>query len=153
MSVFRQPARLGSSFLRPFLRTSPRTTFQPSHSRLAFGDYGSGDGSPVGENPKDQGTSRPSRDLEHPGAKAPDTSSSKGEDSKESKPSSSSSSATDSGEKKQGKGPQPKIYSERPPAEETDDVKQHNEEMKNRHDKPKEQTTKDNLDIGSKSDK
>ncbi|KAF2814205.1 uncharacterized protein BDZ99DRAFT_516812 [Mytilinidion resinicola] len=143
MSAFRQPVRLGSSFLRPFLRNSPRTTFQPSYNRFASGDYGSGEGSPVGENPQDQGKSQLSRDLEHPGAKAPDTSSSKGQESQQSKPSSSSPGTRD---KKQGKGPQPKIHSESPPDAESEDVKKHNDEMARRHDKPNEQIKEETSD-------
>jgi len=144
MTTFRQPARLGSSVLRPFLRTAPRTTFQPSYKRFASQDYGSGEGNPAGENPKDQGKSQRSRDLEHPGAPAPDTSSSSGgQKTQQSKEPSSSS--TDSGtpnkkQEKEVKGAQPKIHSQDEPGAENDDVKKHNEEMRNRHDKPRVQS-------------
>jgi hypothetical protein len=155
MSSLRQPTRLGSSLLRPFLRSAPRTTISPFQNRHATQDYGSGDGNPVGKNPQDQGTSTATRNIEHPGADAPNTgssssSSSEGEAAQPQSsktPSSSkdgSNEAGDSGagdrqKKKETKGAQPKIHSQNNPDTESEDVKKHNEEMGNRYDKPKQQ--------------
>lgn len=49
------------------------STSTPALSRsYASGDYGSGTGDPKGENPKEQGTSPATTELEHPGPPAPD---------------------------------------------------------------------------------
>ncbi|GAB7349899.1 hypothetical protein MBLNU459_g0589t2 [Dothideomycetes sp. NU459] len=151
---------LRRSFLRPFL-AAPRAQQQqlPRTSlRFASGDYGSGEGSPVGENPQDQG-SNPSADLEHPGPPPPkdgqgtgggptkgsssgnNTSeaaqnggknSSGGSSGKSATSSDSSSGGSSSSSKKEGA--QPKIFSESPPAPEqqSDEVKEHNRQMDNR---------------------
>lgn len=68
MSTLRQS--LGSTLVRPFLRTAPRSTLPLSAQRLASSDYGSGTGDPVGDNPLQQGVN-PSADLEHPGPPPP----------------------------------------------------------------------------------
>jgi len=155
MSSLRQPTRLGSPLLRPFLRCTPRTTISPFQTRLATQDYGSGDGNPVGETPQNQGKNAATRSVEHPGADAPNTGSSSSSSSKgeatESQSSNTPSSSKDGGneagdsgvgnqqKKKETKGAQPKIHSQNKPDTESEDVKKHNEEMRNRHDKPKQQ--------------
>jgi len=52
---------------------SRSVTSTPALSRsYASGDYGSGEGDPKGEKPKEQGTSPATTELEHPGPPAPD---------------------------------------------------------------------------------
>lgn len=116
--------------LRPAaLRAAPRATRTLSSTprRLAQQDYGSTDSSPKAA--KEQPSSSATREKEHPGAAAPDVG------QKGSSSASSSSSTSSSGGSKDShavKGARPKILDENPPAEESEDVKQHNREMDNR---------------------
>ncbi|KAF2200931.1 hypothetical protein GQ43DRAFT_456100 [Delitschia confertaspora ATCC 74209] len=158
MSLFRS-AILRSSFARPVL-SAPRTRVQVAAQRFASGDYGSGEGSPVGEKPKEQGRSKATEEVEHPGPAPPkaaqkgnashdreSSSSSKHEaqstEASKSTPSKSDGKSTEKsgGEKGYGsKGPQPKILNENPPAEneEPEEVRKHNKEMDGRAEKAHE---------------
>lgn len=151
-------------FLRPssLLRSAARPAalrpafFARPQVRFATQDYGSGDGNPAGEKPQQQGQN-PSEHLEHPGPPPPDvargqSSSSPNEDSGSSSKKSSSSSKpsersqsndgasnTGGGDGKSVNGAQPKILNAKPPAEDSDEVKQHNQEMDQRAEKAFEQ--------------
>ncbi|KAF2115928.1 hypothetical protein BDV96DRAFT_574834 [Lophiotrema nucula] len=162
------------SFLRPvrFFRPAAIRPFAPRvqapfHARFA-GDYGSGKGSPVGENPQDQGKN-PRSDLEHPGPSAPKVGQNKNPSSDESASSSgtsqsSSSQSSSSTPKKSDaprsdasstqqegaqsmnndggskKGPQPKILGNEtsPSSTDTQSVEEHNREMDGRAEKAHE---------------
>lgn len=167
MSLLR--SSLSSTLLRPFLRAAPRATLPITSQRFA-GDYGGGEGDPVGENPQDQGPSK-SSDLEHPGPPPPKvgqgtgttptkatseghtggTSSSR--DSSSSTSSQQSSGGGNGGDKT--KGAQPKILDTSPPdaSEQGQDVKQHNKEMENRAEKAPEKTDDPNTSDDQKVDK
>ncbi|KAF1842147.1 uncharacterized protein K460DRAFT_370143 [Cucurbitaria berberidis CBS 394.84] len=68
MSFLRPMSMLRSAALRPAaLSAAPRARLQ---LRFATGDYGSGDGNPAGEKPKEQGKNL-SENLEHPGPPPP----------------------------------------------------------------------------------
>ena len=121
------------------------------HRFYAQQSYGGGEGDPKGEDPQNQG-SNPSADLEHPGPPPPaegqgtgggPTKAYEGGHNVGQNRSSGSSSSSSAAEKKpsgsegSGKaasnGAQPKIYSASPPEEHSEEVKQHNREMDNRH--------------------
>lgn len=69
MSLTRSTRVLNRSFLRPLAAPSLQIrSFVASGRRL--GDYGSGEGDPKGEKPKEQGAN-PSADKEHPGPPPP----------------------------------------------------------------------------------
>lgn len=95
----------------------------PITRRFASSDYGSGEHNDL-KNSKS--------DKEHPGPAPPSTGDKGGKGAPQPK----------LGEKKSGDGeqPQPKILNASPPkeGEESEDVKKHNEEMKNRADRPHE---------------
>jgi hypothetical protein len=150
MTFSRPMSILRSAALRPATRVA---SISRPQVRFATQGYGSGDGSPAGEKPQQQGSSN-SESIEHPGPPPPKvakgkSSSSPNEDSGSSSSGSSSGSSSSSpsseqsqsndGASKSGnggvKGAKPKILSQSPPTEEGADVKQHNEEMKHRADK------------------
>ncbi|ORX97237.1 hypothetical protein BCR34DRAFT_524424 [Clohesyomyces aquaticus] len=151
MSFLRSSTMLRSAAFRPVLSTAPRARIQ---MRFASSDYGSGSGDPKGETPQEQGKSNATEDLEHPGPKAPNVgqdqpasgeqssySQSSSDNSKSGGGENSNSSAEkskSSGDGKSVKGSKPKILNESPPAEPSEDVKQHNREMDNRADKAHE---------------
>ena len=164
-------------FLRPasLLRSAARPAavrpafFARTQVRFATQDYGSGDGNPAGEKPQQQGKN-PSEDIEHPGPAPPKvargqsssspnddssgSSSDKSSSSSESKPgqqsqSNDGASKTGSGNGKSVNGAQPKILNETTPATESEDVKQHNEEMEQRAETAHEQVDKE----GAEKDK
>lgn len=147
MSSSRASLSFNSTFLRPFLRTAPRSSI-PISSRRFKGDYGSGEGDPKGENPQSQGPN-PSADKEHPGPPSPSAGqgtgggptkgTSEGHNNKESPSSSTSGGTSTSGgssggssKSKKSQGAQPKILSENPPPEDAEDVKKHNEDLASR---------------------
>ena len=118
MSLLRNSLR---SSLRLF--NSPDATTTPITStitkRHATQDYGSGTGSPVGENPQEQGAStKATESREHPGPPPPSTGGSKSTESSEG-------SAGEDGK------PKPKISNEKAPseAEASEEVKKHNAEV------------------------
>ncbi|KAF2084965.1 hypothetical protein K490DRAFT_47825 [Saccharata proteae CBS 121410] len=104
---------------------------------FASGDYGSGKGDPVGENPQDQGPSK-SSDLEHPGPPPPSagqgtgTTPTKGTADGHNTGSSKSEGSGHGNKSQQVKGAQPKILNANPPKEESEEVAQHNREMEQR---------------------
>jgi hypothetical protein len=122
------------------------------------GGYGNGEGNPAGEHPQQQGKN-PSESLEHPGPPPPkvaqgkspspdeESSSSKSSQSESQSKAQSKSNGDKNGEKasegnKGSKGaPQPKILSENPPLEQSEGVKQHNDEMKDRAERAYEQVS------------
>ncbi|KAH6616550.1 hypothetical protein C7974DRAFT_401983 [Boeremia exigua] len=152
----------------PFIRTIPllRLAARPAvvrpalssrtQVRFATQDYGSGDGNPTGEKPQQQGQN-PSEHIEHPGPPPPkvargQSSSSPNEDSGQSSTSSQQkpeqqsqsndgASKTGAGDGKSVKGAQPKILNESTPAAESEEVKQHNQEMDQRAEKAHEQVS------------
>ena len=112
------------SILRPLLqshRVLPRT--------YATASYGASGGDPKADDPLSQGLN-PSESKEHPGPPPPAAS---GGASK-----ATSASASNG-------GPGPKIYNHTPPTEDshTDEVRQHNEEYSQRHDRPIEKSPKE----------
>ena len=114
----------------------------PSQSRLYASSYGDGEGDPKGEDPQNQGAS-PSAELEHPGPPPPAEGqgtgggpTKAGKDGHNAKPDDSSSGSggkPDAGSKGGSNGAQPKIYSEKPPAEPSEEVKKHNKDFDNRY--------------------
>jgi hypothetical protein len=141
-----------SLIFRPFSqpRFTPRTTTPIAFSqqkRYAGQDYGSGQGDPKGEDPQNQG-SNPSADLEHPGPPppaegqgtggGPTKAHSGGHNTQQNDSSSAGSNGSAS-----GSGAQPKIHNSKVPSEESDDVKQHNEDMGKRHDSSHKQSNDD----------
>ncbi|ESZ97043.1 hypothetical protein SBOR_2588 [Sclerotinia borealis F-4128] len=67
--LYRSPARLRASILIPQCRQAVSTRpFSSSLSRASTQGYGDGEGSPVSENPQDQGASNATKhNAEHPG--------------------------------------------------------------------------------------
>ena len=132
---------------RPLNASAARITPILPRRNYAFQSYGGGEGDPKGENPQDQGPSTSSH-LEHPGPTPPsggknssDTSSSgSGAGSGSGSDSPSTSTSSKAGDAK------PKIHSEENPGEANDDVKKHNEDMSNRHDKANEQSPQNEKD-------
>ena len=132
MTGLRAPARYR---LQPFARLSSQISSVSLRSQrlYASSSYGSGEGDPKGENPQDQG-SNPSSSREHPGPPAPDVSK---PGSKTEEPSSKTGGAAKhSTDQSKSDRPQPKIYSASIPSEPSEDVRKHNEELAQRHDRP-----------------
>lgn len=145
-----------SPFLRPLTNvhraplasriTSPSpvsSSISFNQRRLASQDYGSGSGSPEGENPQDQPSSGITSDKEHPGPAPPDVG--KGTGGGPTKKGEGGHGPPHEGPSgKKGKedisGAQPKILSEGQDSnkEESEEVRRHNEDMGKRHDRPKE---------------
>lgn len=135
------------SFLRTTRTVLPitrrRIALTTPQQRFATQDYGSGAGNPAGENPRDQGTSQVSRDLEHPGPEAPSTGGGGGKSSnsgskEDQQPSQNQGNGSSSGSG-EGKA-QPKILNTSPPkeGEANADVEKHNREMDQRSDRATE---------------
>ena len=130
--------------LRSLAASSSRQRLAPAATtqyRFAHQSYGGGEGDPKGENPQDQG-SNPSADLEHPGPPPPSVGEGTGggptKGSGERQNSAGNTAGSESGSKKSGgpsNGAQPKIHAEGTPTEDSADVKKHNEDMNNRHDR------------------
>lgn len=130
--------------LNPGSATVSLTTLH-QHRLYAHQSYGGGEGDPKGENPQDQG-SNPSAEKEHPGPPPPTEGQGSGggptkanESGHNTKDNASSHGGGSQGGGSKGaassSGAQPKILNEGPPAEQSDEVKQHNREMANRHDR------------------
>lgn len=149
---------------RPFIRVTSRAaaSVTSQHRFYAHQSYGGGEGDPKGDDPQNQG-SNPSADLEHPGPPPPAEGQGTGggptkayegghnvgqnESSGSSSSSETPSSSGGSG-KSAGNGPQPKLHSSSvPPEEHSEEVKQHNREMDNRHGR-----AQNNVDDGSEHD-
>ena len=138
--------------------------------RFATQDYGSGDGNPAGEKPREQGQ-RGREDLEHPGPPPPkaaknksgsSSSPSSSADSKSGssgdsgngkaaskKESSDSDSSTSKGTAKGNGKPRPKILDSDAPTkgeEQSEDVKQHNREMEQRAERAHEQASGEDVE-------
>lgn len=139
------------SGLRPFstiaITPSPTTSFSIIHQQrfYAHKSYGGGEGDPKGENPQDQG-SNPSAEKEHPGPPpptegqgsggGPTKANETGHNTQDNASSSGTGSTNNESKGNQSKsGAQPKILDESVPTEQSDEVKQHNKEMDNRHDR------------------
>ncbi|KAJ4322809.1 hypothetical protein N0V94_002190 [Neodidymelliopsis sp. IMI 364377] len=165
-SLYNMPYLRPASLLRSAARpaTVRPALFARPQVRFATQDYGSGEGNPAGEKPQAQGQN-PSENIEHPGPPPPKvaqgkSSSSPNEDSGSSSGKSSSSSSTsksaeqsqsNDGASKTGGGggkssPQPKILNENPPAADSEDVKQHNQEMDQRAEKAHEQVSNEDTE-------
>lgn len=129
---------------------NPRSAIVPlktlhQHRRYAHQSYGGGEGDPKGEKPQDQG-SNPSADKEHPGPPPPTEGQGSGGGPTKANESghNTNDNASSQGGGSQGggskgaassSGAQPKILNASVPAEPSDEVKQHNKEMANRHDR------------------
>ncbi len=158
---FPHPTPTMVSFLsRPFTRVAFRAPASiVIHQRFyAQQSYGGGEGDPKGEDPQNQG-SNPSADLEHPGPPPPaegqgtgggPTKGGKGGHNVNQNESSGSSSKTPSSSGESGKSgsnrAQPKIHSSSVPEEQSEDVKQHNREMDDRHGRSQNQVDDDGKD-------
>ena len=121
-STLRYSRRAWYQTQSPALRKSPTAL----HRFYATQSYGGGEGDPKGENPQDQGpSSTASHSKEHPGPPSPGTQSN------------TSGASSDS-----SKGPQPKIHNHTAPNPDShsEEVRQHNEEMSRRHDRPTEKS-------------
>lgn len=156
---------LRSSLSLRALTTAPRASlarsyFPIQHRLYAQQSYGSGEGDPKGENPQEQGAN-PSANLEHPGPPPPDVgkgtgggptkAGGEGQNAQKSEQKSSTG-GVDSGAAGKGKeSAQPKILDESsPPAEPSEDVKKHNEEMDQRYEKAENHVDDDGKDNVSK---
>lgn len=140
--------RLRVSNFRPLstvaVTPTPAVPFSSTQRRLyAHQSYGGGEGDPKGENPQDQG-SNPSAEKEHPGPPPPAEGQGSGggptkadETGHNTQENSSSGTGSKDGKTKSPNksAAQPKILSEGVPTEQSDEVKQHNKEMANRHDR------------------
>lgn len=124
--------------------SSTRTTslaFQ-QHRRYAGQSYGGGQGDPKGERPQEQGAN-PSAEQEHPGPPPPKVGQGSGggptkagaDGHNTQDGPSKGGSSRNSGASQSSGGPQPKILSDNIPTEESDEVKAHNKDMGNRHDR------------------
>ncbi|KAK8158427.1 hypothetical protein BC567DRAFT_33563 [Phyllosticta citribraziliensis] len=140
---------LRATKLRRALRAAPRATMATTPRRLANQDYGSTDSSPKAA--KEQPSSSATRSKEHPGAPAPDvgqnkessTSSSKADQKQQGE---SNDTTTSNNKDKAVKGARPKILDENAPAEINEDVKQHNREMEQRHDRADTKLANDDVE-------
>lgn len=126
----------------PCSATVPSATLN-QHRLYAHQSYGGGEGDPKGENPQDQG-SNPSAEKEHPGPPAPTEGQGSGggptkanEHNKNDNASSPDRGSHGGGNKRaaSSSGAQPKILNVGVPDEQSEEVKQHNEEMANRYDR------------------
>lgn len=122
-------------------RTALRLTSIQQY-RHAHESYGGGEGNPKGENPQQQG-SNPSAEKEHPGPPPPaegqGTSGGPTKATESGHNTQENASSGNNGHKKRGNaidGAQPKILDQGVPAEESEDVKQHNAEYAKRFDRP-----------------
>ncbi|KAK4697182.1 hypothetical protein P7C71_g853, partial [Lecanoromycetidae sp. Uapishka_2] len=130
---------------RSLFRATLPSAYAQQHRFYAGSSYGGGDGDPKGESPQDQG-SNPSAHLEHPGPPPPDVgkgtgggpTKAGGEGHNTQQNQSSGSQASSSG----GGGAQPKIHKHDAPGEQdhSDDVKAHNKDMDQRHDRATEKS-------------
>ena len=159
-----------STLVRSFAATAPRvpiahSAFTYQQRLYAQQSYGSGEGDPKGENPQEQGAN-PSADKEHPGPPPPDVGKGSGggptkaggdgrqAQNTEQKSSSGGSGSGGTGRTASGDkgGAQPKILDESgPPAEPSEEVKKHNEEMDQRYEKAESRVNdegKDNVGKG-----
>ncbi len=108
--------------------------------RYAHESYGGGEGNPTGENPQQQGAN-PSAEKEHPGPPPPSVGQGTGGGPTKADGSGHNTadhhSASTSGSKGHAAsgGAQPKILNPDAPAEEGEDVKQHNADNAKRHDR------------------
>lgn len=163
-----------SAFLRKSVLRTPQNALPAVQKRFATQDYGSGDGSPVGENPQKQGAN-PSADKEHPGPPPPKTGQGSGggptkgtaEGHTKAKQQTGSTSqrreySTKStirhfssgrllqkeSKPKSTEGLKPKILNESPPRpdEQNEDVRKHNEEMDKRHEKAHESVSNEDAE-------
>ncbi|KAF2473166.1 uncharacterized protein BDR25DRAFT_129351 [Lindgomyces ingoldianus] len=151
------------SFLRPtILRSAPfRSVLSIARqariqTRFASQDYGSGAGDPVGEKPQEQGKSKATENIEHPGPPPPpNVGKSKSPSSNEQSSQSQSSGRSEGksgggvrGSNKEVKGSQPKILNESPPGKYDEGVRQHNEEMDQRAERAHEQISNEDAQKG-----
>jgi hypothetical protein len=121
MSSVRSPNSIFTAIRRTRLR---RPTF--SSTRFYAQGYGDGTGDPKGENPQSQGAN-PSEHKEHPGPPPPSEGHGSGGATK---------AGTLAGKEASSGKAQPKIHDERDgPRGGGQNVEDHNNEMKNRHDK------------------
>ena len=132
--------------LKASQHSATRTTsfaFQ-KHRYYAGQSYGGGQGDPKGETPQEQGAN-PSAEQEHPGPPPPKAgqgsgggptkAGADGHNTQDGPSKGSSSNSNKSGASQSSGGPQPKILSDNTPTEESDEVKAHNNDMGNRHDR------------------
>lgn len=135
-----------TNITRPFTISTTRSISTTS-SRLASGDYGSGDGDPKGSEPQSQGTSDATRAKEHPGPAPPAAGkgTSDGAFAGDSSGASSSSSGggADSSKTKKTQGAQPKLSPSSSPGEHNEDVKKHNAEFEDRAERPHEKVSEE----------
>jgi len=145
---------------RQFIRVGPRAaaSVTSQHRFYAQQSYGGGEGDPKGDDPQNQGSNTVSADMEHPGPPPPAegqgtgggptkaTAGGHGSQNETSGSSKTPSSGGGSG-KSAGNGAQPKLYKPSVPEEHSEDVKQHNQEMDNRHGR-----AQNNVDDGGNHD-
>ena len=129
-----------------------RTGFLQQHRFYAQSSYGGGEGDPKGESPQQQGPN-PSAHLEHPGPPPPDVGrgsgggpTKAGDGGNNPQQKGTSDGGESSGPTQSKSGASPKIHSEGTPAEASEDVKKHNEELENRHDRAANKVDEDGKD-------
>lgn len=138
--------RLTRPTTRPSLSIRPFK--QPASRFYAAQSYGGGQGDPKGENPQEQGANPATSDAEHPGPPPPDVGQGTGggatkKGSQGHGGSNIASNETGTKNGTNGGSPteaaaQPKIHSHDAtnPENHSEEVKKHNEEMANRHERP-----------------
>ncbi|MCJ1389175.1 hypothetical protein MMC18_002030 [Xylographa bjoerkii] len=156
MAFLKSSPRLRSLLVQPSRIYLPRSITTQQHRLYAQQSYGGGEGDPKGETPQQQGSNRVSADKEHPGPPPPDVgkgtgggptkAGSDGNDAQQHGGAGSSSGAGSSGSTPSKSGASPKIHSENIPAEESAEVKKHNEELEKRHDRASNKVDDDGRD-------
>ncbi|MCJ1317123.1 hypothetical protein MMC15_002445 [Xylographa vitiligo] len=145
MAFLKSSPRLRNLLVQPTRIYVPLSVTPLQRRRYAHQSYGGGEGDPKGETPQQQGTNPVSADKEHPGPPPPDVgkgtgggptkAGSDGSDTQQHGGAGSGSGSGSSGSTQSKSGASPKIHSENMPAEESADVKKHNEELEKRHDR------------------
>lgn len=162
MPTLRVSPLLRSSAARRQTSRTP-AAFRPLQQYRAYAhessSYGGGGGDPKGENPQEQG-SNPSADLEHPGPPPPKAgqgtgggptkANADGHNTQQNESSGGQSKGSSSSSGGVSRSPQPKILGENN-AEDSEDVKAHNEDMRKRHDRADESAKSGGSDLVGKS--
>ena len=161
MAFLKSSPRLRSLLAQPSRIHLTQRTIPHQHRLYADQSYGGGEGDPKGETPQQQGTNPASADKEHPGPPPPNVgkgtgggptkAGGDGNGSQQHGGAGSSSGSGSSGSTQSKSGASPKIHSENMAAEESADVKKHNEELENRHDRASNKVEDDGKDnVGKK---
>ena len=160
MAFLKSSATLRNLLVKRSRAHVPRSIAPQQNRFYAHQSYGGGEGDPKGETPQQQGANPVSADKEHPGPPPPDVgkgtgggptkAGSDGNNAQQHGGAGSGSGNGSSGSTQSKSGASPKIHSENMPAEESADVKKHNEELENRHDRASNKVDDEGKDNVSK---